>query len=340
MSSEKKINWMVTGQYIVLQYKDNKPCTIEKGSEKFATIKKMIADGKQQAIIDLMYPTKNIPKYTDGNFVTDDNGNLYVKGDKNPVDISIAKKILEFYKAQLPYAPLIAFWNNLKKNPSKDSQDQLFLFLQANSMPITPDGCFLAYKKVNRNGDGELVDGYTGKIRNDIGSVVKMDRDKVNPDRKQTCSYGLHVAAYDYAKHEYSGHELLEVKVNPLNVVAVPDDYKDQKMRVCEYEVVGINKTKITNIFVDWADLRVKRKTAQKKNETIKAKINDDREAILEQLKETKKGGKVDLDKISAAQIVVLVAHLTGFKITNSTKDRESIIKKAKKVLPEYKFKV
>jgi DNA-binding transcriptional regulator/RsmH inhibitor MraZ len=82
------------------------------------------------------------------------------------------------------------------------------------------------------------MDLQTGKFDNHPGKTPKMDRKDVDPDRNQTCSRGLHVAAYIYAKDFYGNGHLLEVKVNPKDVVAVPPDYNAQKMRVCEYFVV------------------------------------------------------------------------------------------------------
>jgi len=47
------------------------------------------------------------------------------------------------------------------------------------------------------------------------------------------------VAAFSYAHDQYSNGNLIEVKVNPMNVVAVPEDHNNEKMRVCEYEVLA-----------------------------------------------------------------------------------------------------
>src|SRR5690606_24725742 len=55
-----------------------------------------------------------------------------------------------------------------------------------------------------------------------------------NPNN--TCSFGLHVACFDYAKG--FGPRLIEVKVNPADVVCVPTDYNGTKMRVCKFEVI------------------------------------------------------------------------------------------------------
>jgi bifunctional DNA-binding transcriptional regulator/antitoxin component of YhaV-PrlF toxin-antitoxin module len=122
---------------------------------------------------------------------------------------------------------------NLRQNPSEESRKDLYTFLEKNHVPITEDGYFVAYKGVNN----DFTDNRTGSYDNSIGKTVKMPRDQVNPDRNQTCSTGLHVAAYEYAKGFAA--LLIEVKVNPRDVVSVPTDYNAQKMRVCEYTVVA-----------------------------------------------------------------------------------------------------
>jgi hypothetical protein len=66
-----------------------------------------------------------------------------------------------------------------------------------------------------------------------------MPRNQVNEDPNQTCSYGLHVANFDYASGFGSGH-MLEVEVHPADVVAIPVDYNQAKMRVCKYKVIGV----------------------------------------------------------------------------------------------------
>jgi hypothetical protein len=64
-----------------------------------------------------------------------------------------------------------------------------------------------------------------------------MARDLVDDNPNNTCSAGLHVACFDYAKG--FGSRLVEVKVNPRDVVCVPTDYNGTKMRTCRFEVVA-----------------------------------------------------------------------------------------------------
>ena len=127
------------------------------------------------------------------------------------------------------------FLENLKKNPSKESVKDLYDFLAACDLPITEDGCFLAYKRVTEN----FTDCHTGTMDNSVGKIVKMPRNKVNDDRNVTCSSGLHVCSKSYL-NDFYGENIVVCKVNPKNVVSVPVDYNQSKMRVCEYEVIGV----------------------------------------------------------------------------------------------------
>ncbi len=52
----------------------------------------------------------------------------------------------------------------------------------------------------------------------------------------------LHFAAYDYAKNSYRGAHIVVVKINPADVVSIPNDYNNQKGRCCRYEVIGERK--------------------------------------------------------------------------------------------------
>jgi hypothetical protein len=65
-------------------------------------------------------------------------------------------------------------------------------------------------------------------------------RNCVDEDPDRTCSHGLHVCSFDYLPHfSHANGHVVVCKVNPADVVAIPRDYNNTKMRVCRYEVVG-----------------------------------------------------------------------------------------------------
>jgi hypothetical protein len=175
------------------------------------------------------------------------NGNA-VSFEGRQLPFVMAQYIIRLNTEGFDLAPLEKFTANLFANPSYRATQECFKFLEANQMPITEDGCFIAYRSVTL----DYKDHRTGTFDNSIGAVCKEDRNLVDEDPNNTCSKGLHVCALGYIhgpqSHGYGGsnsHWVI-VKVNPANVVAVPHDYKNTKMRVCEFEVVGqLDKGKI-----------------------------------------------------------------------------------------------
>jgi hypothetical protein len=190
-------------------------------------------------IPSLVSKAKQIEVSSGGRFLVID-GNITVDGVTAPA--ALGKKILQFSDEGLPYEPLVAFARNLQANPSFRSVNQLFSFLEKNDHPITDTGCFIAYKKVR----ADFKDCHTGTFDNSPGQTVTMPRNQVNEDPDQTCSSGLHVANFSYAKDFYGGGLMLEIEVNPADVVAVPTDYNEAKMRVCKYKVLGVVEEEIS----------------------------------------------------------------------------------------------
>lgn len=194
-----------------------------------------IKEGRLDEIPDLISAEKRITKQSKGAF-TVENGKVLVNGVPAP-DV-LGNKIVRFSNEGLPFQPLLKFAENLQANPSYRSVNELFFFLEKNDHPITENGCFIAYKRINE----DMTDIRTGTFDNSAGQVVKMPRNQVDEDSSRTCSSGLHVSNWNYAhQHYHSGTGvLIEVEVNPADVVAVPSDYNESKMRVCSYKVLGI----------------------------------------------------------------------------------------------------
>jgi hypothetical protein len=346
------INWMSTGNYLVVHYGSNRPCVLEKNTEKYDTILKLLLDkADDQEIINALDIGSKIELFSEGTFNVDrDTGVVAI--DNQEVHGVISERIVSFCKNNLPYLPLVNFWRNIQENPSQQSREHLYLFLEANKMPITHDGCFMAYKKVRRDQEGNLVDCHSGKFCNNVGAVVTMDRSQVNPDRRQTCSQGLHVAAFEYAEHNYDGTDLLEVKVNPKDVVAVPDDYANQKMRVCRYEVVGINtkRAPVAKEYLDKTEVRAKRKLGEKQVKSLKSEAKaakaqklEEHKALIDSLKDTAAGGEVLLSGLTANEIVEVTQALTGQNIMVGLKDmknKKGIVKRAQVALKDHGYEV
>lgn len=119
------------------------------------------------------------------------------------------------------------------------SVEDLLKFLERGDLPIADDGSILIYKVLNRKGDrtnGKYVDCHTGKVEQWVGSYVCMDASLVDPNRRNECSNGLHVARRGYVK-EFPGSVCVMAKLAPEDVIAVPS-YDANKMRVCGYHII------------------------------------------------------------------------------------------------------
>lgn len=168
--------------------------------------------------------------------VTVVDGQVYYNG--KVLHDCITERIKEMMVEGVDFEPMIKFLENILSNPSYNSQKQLYNFLSHKNLPITDDGCFLAYKTIR----SDWYDKYSGTIKNSIGSVVEIDRSQVDDDPNSHCSHGLHVGALAYAGpggwYNTSGDRVIIVKVNPRDAVAVPGDHSCQKLRVCRYTVL------------------------------------------------------------------------------------------------------
>lgn len=146
----------------------------------------------------------------------------------------VVDKIFALMHDGFSVKPLVAFLVNLLQNPSYRSRQQLYTFLEHKGLPITEDGCFLAYKGVRTN----YKDMHTGTIDNSPGATPPpMERSKINDDPTVACGFGYHAGSLEYARE--FGHRVVIVKINPKDVVSVPSDCDCQKLRMCAYTVIG-----------------------------------------------------------------------------------------------------
>jgi hypothetical protein len=212
---------------------DGKIVSVSEADHRYQDLIAALKDDRHEDIPEIL-DVSNIFKGSDDLSVVE--GVIHIRGRKIP-DV-LNKRIMSFKKQGLPYEPIVKFTDKLMRNPSLNSRNMLYSFLEHNGHPLTKDGNFIAYKKIRIN----FTDCHTGKFDNSIGNTLSMPREDVDDNPNNTCSQGLHVAAYQYANDFSAGH-LVEVEVNPEHVVAVPNDYNGQKMRVCEYTVKAICET-------------------------------------------------------------------------------------------------
>lgn len=229
----KAVPFLIQGKNIILVI-DNKSHTISKDTHiAYGKIVDALKEQDWEALRDLVEPKKAIVNFGAGN-VSIEGDEVFWKG--KPFHNALANRMIAMYQDGFPIDPMVRFMENLLNNPSKRSVDQVYGFLEKNSLPITEDGHFLAYKRVRE----DYLDIHSGTISNKIGTVVEMDRNLVDDNPDSHCSSGLHFCSESYLGHFGSSHQpVMILKINPADVVSIPTDYNGAKGRCMRYEVVA-----------------------------------------------------------------------------------------------------
>ena len=235
---------------------DGKMYTVPTSDPSFVTIKRHLRGPEHDVdtLRDLLDKPKAITQLSEG-LVSSDGHNIYYMGEA--IHNRLTDKLLDLLADGFDVKPWARFMDNLMDNPSYNSRECLYNFLEHFNAPITEDGCFIAFKRVQK----DYKDIHTGTMDNTPGNVVRMPRHMVDDNPNNTCSSGLHACADEYLKGFAVGasYRTVAVKINPMDVVAVPADYKFSKMRVCEYYVLGdVDNKQIEDItesdYVDYDD--------------------------------------------------------------------------------------
>ena len=224
------IPFILQGKNIVV-FIGGQPTTVTESHLNYDKLRDAIKASDWAAVPALVTVRKTLSAYTYGRVSISENDILF---DGKPIHNALSSRMLNAFKEGFPIDHFSRFMENLDANPSYRARNELVGFLDACELPITDDGCFMAYKRVRAN----FTDVHTGTFDNSPGTTVKMNRRDVNEDPTQTCSAGLHVCSYSYLSH-FSGDRIVSVKVNPRDCVAVPVDYNNSKLRVCEYVVIA-----------------------------------------------------------------------------------------------------
>lgn len=222
--------YLIQGNNIVVVIGNNSH-TISKTHITYQKVLDAIKAEDWETVKDVIEPKKVVLDYGMG-FVSIKGDTLYWKGTE--MHNALTTRMIQMLTDGFPIKPLVFFMENLMENPSYRSVNELYGFLEKNNLPITPEGHFLAYKKVRE----DFKDCHTGTMDNSVGQIVEMERNLVDDNADNTCSSGLHFCSQGYL-NSFSGARTVIVKINPRDVVSIPTDYDNSKGRACRYEVVG-----------------------------------------------------------------------------------------------------
>lgn len=233
LQAGKEVAYIITGDSIVLTVGDDTEI-VDSSHQNYKQILVAIVSENYKEAYDLMNISKAITAFTKG-AITVKGGELHY-GEMQLKSTLVDRILALMAEGDEGFKRLVAFLERLLENPSPRSVQELWGFVSHLDVEIDQEGYLIGWKNVNSRG-GKLFDCHTGKVPNDVGNIVEMPRHMVNDNKDQTCSQGLHVAAWGYLRH-FSGNTTLKVRVDPADVVSIPTDYNDQKMRAAKYEVI------------------------------------------------------------------------------------------------------
>ena len=223
---------------------DGKALTMESSNPSFSKAVELLKAEQYEEIPDLFDVPKAVEKFSEGNISVSD-GEVRYKGEA--IHNHVVGRVLDFMREGIPYKHILKFIDKLMENPSRRAVNELYAFLEHKEMPVTPNGNFLAYKGVRE----DYTDWHSGKFRNQVGDVNEMTRNAVCDDANIGCSYGFHAGSLEYAKGYGSGGHLMVVEIDPRDVVSVPLDCNQQKLRTAKYKVVSHYEKKLEEPMCD-----------------------------------------------------------------------------------------
>jgi len=233
----KNIKALIDTAESVTVFIDNRSHTVRKTESNYPAVANAIALDNEQALRVALGTATAVVAYSQGRVEIVDEEVLL---DGQPLHNAIARKILELMKGGKKFEYLTNFLERVSLNPSEVAREELYLFLEHGNIPITPDGYFLAYRKVDDNYMSYHANPDGTHNRNKVGDVCTYDRELVDPVRNNTCSTGLHFCSFSYLRSYYGGAgRVMIVRIDPADVVTIPSDYSNSKGRCCKYTVVA-----------------------------------------------------------------------------------------------------
>lgn len=226
-----ELKHMSSDESITVIY-EGKPWIVKKGQPQFAALQAAIKEKRWDDVPNHLTVTKTIAQWSNDKFKVEGDEVTYLG---QPIPDDIKDRVLAMVTNGENPSILFNFWERLNKNPSYRSVKQLFSFMKHTKIALTPEGKILTYKSVREN----YKDVHSGKFDNRPGTTNKMPRNKISDDPEVACHEGFHVGAKGYVEGFHRGGRIVICEVDPENVVCIPYDAGQEKMRVCEYVVIG-----------------------------------------------------------------------------------------------------
>ena len=173
MNSIKQLPYTIKTNGSVTLYLNGECMTIATDHPNYSKIVDALKVKKFDEIENLVNVGRAVEKYAKGQ-VRIENGSVFFGAFE--LHNTLTNRVLKMMNEGFKFDHMLKFLENLLQNPSNRAVNETYTFLENYGLPITDDGCFLAYKAVNN----DYKDIYSGKVDNSIGSTPTMPRNMVD----------------------------------------------------------------------------------------------------------------------------------------------------------------
>lgn len=237
ISTMKYVNHIITKRTITVVLDDGS------GSDRVVTVSRHADPTRYQAALSALQKKQfdDLPVIMDITHAmkqaVETGGEWATVGDKvyyATVELprALSRKFLAMSASGIDVEPIKQFWMMLMKNPQQVSRESLFTFIEKNGVTITDDGHFILYKGIN----SDWTSQHDHKTVHRVGEWLPR-LESVDLDPRVPCGRGYHAAPWQYVRSIYNTGIIIEVKINPADVISVPHaDCK--KIRNYTYKVV------------------------------------------------------------------------------------------------------
>lgn len=260
-----KVSYQITGNTMTLVYSDGATFVIPRTDARFNKVVRLMNSGKfsREELEEAVGTVKQLLSWGYGRIVEVEGEGIKVDcgGEMFSITPALAEVLSDFVNNGDPVTPFVNFVKRLMKNPSMRSRNYFYDFMTKHGISITDEGMVRGYKAVTRN----WRDIYTKKVDNSIGvTVPELPRSEVDDDPEVGCSFGYHFGSINYVRN-FAGQDdrIILVDVDPEDIVCVPVDSNQQKVRCTKYTVVGeftdvlpgyVNRTSVDDVFESMSD--------------------------------------------------------------------------------------
>lgn len=249
-----RIPFVMTLESITV-YVDGETFQVLKDTPNYYALRDALYEERWDDVPALLTLGGVVEEWGDGRF-TLEGDTFYIDGDEVPANLNA--RLLAMVNNNEDPTPWLCFWELLRENPSRKSVETLYNFMEHENIPVDQDGYIIAYKGIR----DDYTDWYSGTFDNSPGQVHEMPRNKVMDDPSVGCSYGFHVGSLDYALGLST--RTVVCRVHPADVVSVPYDCQNKKMRCSKYEVLAEYTRPLpsTSVTVSDGDFHAPRQTS------------------------------------------------------------------------------